>query len=338
MLTHQQQAHQLQLQQQQQQAWQAQQDQFFNYQQMVSQCLFDQQQALPQQQPEAAPATAVLPPPADFPPPPSDPASFEQYYTVEQPEWEEVDYEEELEPSDPLSQLDPLPVTKTDAPSGAEIQATLWILRDTMGLVISPPVTEEIPGCLTLLSTHVVPSTTFTFPIDPEVVQRAGSVASGSGTSALRAKPLGFPLPVTPNEAASVAGPAPIPEDVWDRLVAFKKARVSHPGSSRPWSRKCALEDKVAAETEANLSWMGEAAAYGIEASSLMLYLVEWLLRVERGLIPAQTPEVKLHMLSILAKLQRRSLDQYLRVSLQAVHLRRRHILPRRWPCSASRH
>lgn len=155
------------------------------------------------------------------------------------------------------------------------------------------------------------------------MTQRATNISAGP----LRAQPPGLSLPVLRNETSAVASSTPIPADVWDRLIAFKKARVGS-ASNRPGARPCHLSDKSEADTEAELSWLGEAARFGIEASSLMLYIIEWLLRVERGMIQTPSHEERVLMISLLSKLQRRSLDQHLRVSLQTIHLRRKHILP----------
>ena len=256
------------------------------------------------------------------------------YPAIEYPGWEDEEYEyadygEDDDGSSEFIEEEPrLPASSnSNFLSVPEVRATLEVLRDTLGLTVTAAAESQAPGSLTTVSSFIPPSTSLAFPVDPEVVARAEAIACGP----LRPKPPGAALTVLPSETAPVASSTPIPSDVWDRLIAFKKAKVAATGTGpqRPGARKCSLVDKVAADTEANLTWMGEAAKYGIEASSFMLYIVEWLLRVEKGLIiPAPTNPVRLLMLSTLAKLQRRSLDQHLRVSLQAVNLRRNLILP----------
>ena len=254
------------------------------------------------------------------------------YPAIEYPGWEDeeydyADYGEDDDGSSEFIEEPRLPASNSNFLSVSEVRATLEVLRDTLGLTVTAATEPQTPGSLTTVSSFIPPSTSLAFPVDPEVVARAEAIACGP----LRPKPPGAALTVLPSETAPVASSTPIPSDVWDRLIAFKKAKVAAAGTGpqRPGARKCSLVDKVAADTEANLTWMGEAAKYGIEASSFMLYIVEWLLRVEKGLIiPAPTNPVRLLMLSTLAKLQRRSLDQHLRVSLQAVNLRRNLILP----------
>ena len=254
------------------------------------------------------------------------------YPAIEYPGWEDeeydyADYGEDDDGSSEFLEEPRLPTSNSNSLSISEVRATLEVLRDTLGLTVTAASEPQTPGSLTTISSFSPPSTSLAFPVDPEVVARAEAIACGP----LRPKPPGAALTVLPSETAPVASSTPIPSDVWDRLIAFKKAKVASAGTGpqRPGARKCSLVDKVAADTEANLTWMGEAAKYGIEASSFMLYIVEWLLRAEKGLIiPAPANPVRLLMLSTLAKLQRRSLDQHLRVSLQAVNLRRNLILP----------
>ena len=79
---------------------------------------------------------------------------------------------------------------------------------------------------------------------------------------------------------------------------------------------------------ETDLEWFGCAADCGIEASALIIYIFEWLHRMEKDFITNPSSGVRLHMLAMLAKLQRRSLAQHLRVSIQSTFLQRDRILP----------
>ena len=143
-----------------------------------------------------------------------------------------------------------------------------------------------------------------------------------------KSKPLGAELRILHNDHAAVVSNTPVPDDVWDRLLVFNKAKVSGGTSATTQDKQiCRLADKTDAETEYNLSWIGDAAKHGVEASALTLYIGEWMLRVEKGTIMT-TPEVKAFMLALLAKLQRRSLDQLFKISQQTTNLRRNLILP----------
>ena len=311
------------------QALRDQRDQFTNFQSCLFQQIQDIYRAQPvqpvqQQAPQLALPAIEAPTLAPIPYP-----AIEAPY----PGWEDDDYEyadygeEEDDSSEFFAEEAQLPSSSnSNSLSIPEVRATLEILRDTLGLTVTAAAEPQVPGSLTTVSSFIPPSSNLAFPVDPEVVARAEAIACGP----LRPKPPGAALTVLPSETAPVATSTPIPADVCDRLIAFKKAKVASAGTGphRPGARKCSLSDKAAADTEANLTWMGEAAKFGIEASSFMLYIVEWLLRVEKGLIPAPTNPVKLLMLSTLAKLQRRSLDQHLRVSLQAINVRRNLILP----------
>ena len=61
----------------------------------------------------------------------------------------------------------------------------------------------------------------------------------------------------------------------------------------------------------------------------LLMYVVEWFNREEQGLLPQQpSSSVRSLMLGMLAKLSRRCMDQFLRVSFHATRLRRSRVLP----------
>ena len=262
---------------QQEQAWRDQREQFSNFQSQLFQQIQDIYRAQPPVQPvQQAPQFAL--PAVEAPLP---------YPAIEYPGWEDegyeyADYGEDEDSSEFYVEEPQLPASSnSNFLSIPEVRATLEVLRDTLGLTVTAAAESQVPGSLTTISSFVPPSTSLAFPVDPEVVARAEAIACGP----LRPKPPGAALTVLPSETAPVATSTPIPTDVWDRLIAFKKAKVASTGTGpqRPGARKCSLVDKAAADTEANLTWIGEAAKYGIEASSFMLYIVEWLLRVEKG-------------------------------------------------------
>ena len=338
---------------QQRQALRDQHSVFLDFQSRLCQQINDivRPQPAPQQvpflQPPQVPAQSRPPralPAVQVPPVVTPPAAH--YPAIEYPGWEgdgyvyddcdEYDYGDYGEEEDDLTEYYPdpeespesyFPPNNSDLFTIAEIRATLEVLRDSLGLEVTTTETDQrVSRSLTTASSFISPANVFSCPVDPEVVMRAEALASG----VLRPKPPGVPLTVLASETAPIARSTPIPTDVWDRLIALKKAKVTPAasGSHRPASNKGTLTDKATAEVENNLTWMGEAAKYGIEASNLMLYVVEWLIRVEKGLLPPPSDQERLMMLTSLSKLLRRSLDQHLRVSLRAIHLRRSHILP----------
>ena len=179
---------------------------------------------------------------------------------------------------------------------------------NTLGIAVTAPEAEPAPDVGTVFSDEIAPDSSLVFPIDPAVSKRAATI------SLKKSKPIGAELKILQNDHAAVVSNTPIPDNVWDQLLSFDKAKVTGGTSATNQDKRiCRLADKADAETEYNLSWIGEAAKHGVEASTLALYIGEWMLRVKRGTI-TPTPEVKAFMLALLAKLQRRSLDQLLKI------------------------
>ena len=136
---------------------------------------------------------------------------------------------------------------------------------------VTAPETEPAPDAGTVFSDNITPESSLVFPIDPAVSKRAATI------SLKKSKPLGAELKILQNDHAAV---------VWDRLLSFGKAKVTGGTSATNQDKRiCRLVDKADAETEYNMSWIGEAAKHRVEASTLALYIREWMLRVERGTI-----------------------------------------------------
>ena len=149
-------------------------------------------------------------------------------------------------------------------------------------------------------------------------------MAKSLGTGPLPARPKGSrPISLKEDDHASLLSGLPVPREAWERLEAFGKARA--PTSS---GGACHLADPGAAAREADLGWYSNAAAFGVELCSLQMYVVEWLHRAERGLIPAPSQRTSGFMLSLAAKLSRASLKQHLRMLVKATSQRRELIVP----------
>lgn len=235
---------------------------------------------------------------------------------------EEGEYEDDYESDTPLP--DPL---STSSLTRSEVRSVLEVLRDSLGLSVEPPAAAAaaapaVTQHSVFFTSAAAPSPTgrVCLPIDPSVGQRTTQLAA---TKSLPSRPAGSSsvLPLLPG-SADLVSPMPVPRDAWDRLLAFGKAK------SKPESSSCSLVDTSAAKFEGNLAWFSSAASHGAELCALHLYVAEWLHRTERGLLPSPSPgEVSL-MLGVAAKLARCSLDQHLRVWIQANRLRRSHLLP----------
>ena len=242
------------------------------------------------------------------------------------PQWEytEPDYSDELEESDEEGSLE---VAPSDAPTKGEVQAVLEILRDALGISVTAtePKPSEEKARFSIFTKGKLAAgqpQPLAFPIDPGVADRAADI------SIKKSRPLGAELHILQDDQAAVVSNTPVPEDVWDRLLLNNKARISGgTGSTTQEKRVCRLSDKKDAEAESDLSWFGDAAKHGIEASALTLYIGEWLSRVEDGSV-VTTQQVRTFMLAIQAKFQRRALDQFFKISQQSTNLRRNLILP----------
>ena len=213
------------------------------------------------------------------------------------------------------------PTSNSDDPGTAEIQAVLGVLRDSLGLPVAPPV-EQPSGFFT--SSHSVSRPSLSVPVASEIKARADHLAS---FSELQDKPHGAHIPVSEDANAVLTSTQPIPDDAWDRLIAFKKAKVS--SSSTAFIRKCRLMDVEQDRAHKDLLRFNSCASYGVSASMLLMYVVEWFNREEQGLLLQQpSSSVRSLMLGMLAKLSRRCMDQFLKVSFHATRLRRARVLP----------
>ena len=242
------------------------------------------------------------------------------------PQWEytEPDYSDDWQESDGE---EPLEVAPSDAPTKGEVQTVLEILRDALGISVAvtepkPPAEKTRFSIFAKGKLAAEQPQPLAFPIDPGVADRATDI------SIKKSRPSGAELHILQDEQAAVVSNTPIPEDVWDRLLLNNKARISGgTGSTTQEKRVCRLSDKKDAEAESDLSWFGDAAVHGIEASALTLYIGEWLSRVEDGSV-VTTQQVRTFMIAIQTKFQRRALDQFFKISQQSTNLRRNLILP----------
>ena len=213
------------------------------------------------------------------------------------------------------------PTSSSDDPSTAEIQAVLGVLKDSAGLLVAPAV-EQPSGWFT--SSRSVSKPTLSIPVPSEFRLRADNLAA---SSCLKDRPDGALIPIAEDANSVLASSQPIPDDAWDRLIAFKKAKVS--ASSTTFLRRCRLADAEQDRTHRELRQFNHCASHGITASMLLIYVVEWFNREEQGLLFQQpSSSVRALMLGMLAKLSRRCMDQFLRVSFHATRLRRAQILP----------
>ena len=203
----------------------AQQDQFAQLQQLLLQQVHCQQPMAPSLQQPMAPSLQPA-----LPPPPAQSTDLPRW------EYEEQDYDD----SDQESDEEPLQAASSDAPTKGEIQSLLGILKDTLGIAVTTPEAEPAPDAGTVFSDDVAPDSSLVFPIDPAVSKRAATI------SLKKSKPLGAELKILQNDHAAVVSNTPIPDDVWDRLLSFDKAKVTGRTSvTNQDKRICRLADKA---------------------------------------------------------------------------------------------